>query len=264
VALPVAEQYDADDGAIFQLWCVFRASRDQVVRERLILHYAPLVKYVAGRIGAGLPPNVEQSDLVSYGVFGLIDAVEKFDPERAIKFESYAMTRIRGAILDGLRASDWIPRSLRHKARDVQNAYAALQSRLHRTPTESEVAAELGITEVQLHAIFRQLSFVNVVALDEFLTPCRDGGTALSLGETLADIHAEDPVAAAEAVEVRRLLASAIAGLPPRERTVVTLYYYEHLKLAEIGRVLGVTESRVCQLHTKAMLQLRARLADMR
>jgi RNA polymerase sigma factor for flagellar operon FliA len=264
VALPVAEQYDGDDGAIFQLWCVFRASRDQVVRERLILHYAPLVKYVAGRIGAGLPPNVEQSDLVSYGVFGLIDAVEKFDPDRAIKFESYAMTRIRGAILDGLRASDWIPRSLRHKARDVQNAYAALQSRLHRTPTESEVAAELGITEAQLHAIFRQLSFVNVIALDEFLTPCRDGGAALSLGETLADIHAEDPVAAAEALEVRRLLASAIAGLPPRERTVVTLYYYEHLKLAEIGRVLGVTESRVCQLHTKAVLQLRARLADMR
>jgi len=264
VAVPVSERYDADERAILELWFAFRTSRDQVVRERLILHYSPLVKYVAGRVGAGLPPNVEQSDLVSYGVFGLIDAVEKFEPERAIKFESYAMTRIRGAILDGLRASDWIPRSLRHKARDVQNAYAAIQSRLHRTPTEPEVAAELGISEVQLHAIFRQLSFVNVVALDEFLTPSRDGGAALSLGETLADIHAEDPVAAAEAVEVRRHLAVAIAALPPRERTVVTLYYYEHLKLAEIGRVLGVTESRVCQLHTKAMLQLRARLADMR
>ena len=264
MALPVAERYDADDGAIVQLWCAFRSSRDQRIRERLILHYSPLVKYVAGRIGSGLPSSVELSDLVSYGIFGLIDAIEKFEPERAVKFESYAMTRIRGAILDGLRANDWIPRSLRHKARDVQNAYAALQSRLHRTPTEAEVAAELGVTETQLHAIVQQLSYVNVVALDEFLTPSGDGGTGLSLRETLADVHAEDPVAAAEAVEVRRLLASAIAALPPREQTVVTLYYYEHLKLAEIGRVLGVTESRVCQLHTRAVLQLRARLADMR
>jgi RNA polymerase sigma factor for flagellar operon FliA len=231
------------------------------VRERLILHYSPLVKYVAGRVGAGLPPSVEQSDLVSYGVFGLIDAIEKFDPGRAIKFESYAMTRIRGAILDGLRTSDWIPRSLRHKARDVQNAYSTLQSRLHRTPSEREVAAELGISEQQLSAVFGQLSFINVVALDELLAPSEDGGSALSLGETLADVHAQDPVAAAEAREVRRLLARTISALPSREQTVVTLYYYEHLTLAEIGRVLGVTESRVCQLHTKAVLQLRALLS---
>jgi RNA polymerase sigma factor FliA len=263
--MPVSVGHPVDvEAAIEELWCVYKASGDQTVRERLILHYSPLVKYVAGRVGAGLPSSVEQSDLVSYGIFGLIDAIEKFDPGRTIKFESYAMTRIRGAILDGLRANDWIPRSLRHKARDVQNAYATLQAKLHRTPTEPEIAAELGITEAQLHTIFTQLSFVNVVALDEFLTPGDDGGAALSLGETLADTHAEDPVAAAEAVEVRQLLARAIAALPPREQTVVTLYYYEHLTLAEIGRVLGVTESRVCQLHTKAVLQLRTRLTDVR
>jgi RNA polymerase sigma factor for flagellar operon FliA len=264
VAVPVAERYDADEGAIVALWFAFRSGRDKRIRERLILHYAPLVKYVAGRVGSGLPSTVELSDLVSYGVFGLIDAVEKFDPARATKFESYAVTRIRGAIIDGLRANDWIPRSLRHKARDVQNAYSSLQSRLHRTPTEAEVAAELGLSEPQLHAIIRQLSFVNVVALDEFLAPTGDGHGALSLGETLADAHAEDPLAAAEAVEVRRLLAREIAALPSRERTVVTLYYFEHLKLAEIGRALGVTESRACQLHTRAVLQLRARLAGMR
>jgi RNA polymerase sigma factor for flagellar operon FliA len=264
VALPVTEQYDAGENAIVALWRAFSANRDKNTRERLILHYAPLVKYVAGRVGATLPPTVEASDLVSYGMFGLIDAVEKFDPARAVKFESYAITRIRGAILDGLRSSDWMPRSLRHKAKDIQNAYSSLQSRLHRTPTEPEVAAELGLSEPQLHAIIRELSFANVVALDEFLAPCDDGPGALSLGETLADIHAEDPLAAAEAVEDRRLLVSAIAALPSRERTVVTLYYFEHLKLAEIGRVLGVTESRVCQLHTKAVLQLRARLAGLR
>jgi RNA polymerase sigma factor for flagellar operon FliA len=265
MAQPAVAGHRTDgDVTVGDLWGVFKTSGDKAVRERLILHYSPLVKYVAGRVGAGLPPSVEQTDLVSYGVFGLIDAIEKFDPERAIKFESYAMTRIRGAILDGLRATDWIPRSLRHKARDVQNAYASLQSRLHRTPTEREVAAELDISEQQLAAIFSQLSFVNVVALDELLAPNEDGGTTLSLGETLADIHAEDPVAAAEACEVRQLLARTIAALPPREQTVITLYYYEHLTLAEIGRVLGVTESRICQLHTKAVLQLRALLADRR
>jgi RNA polymerase sigma factor for flagellar operon FliA len=261
---PPAGSPSSPEGTALDLWGIFKSSRDTAIRERLILHYSPLVKYVAGRIGAGLPATVEQSDLVSYGVFGLIDAIEKFDPDRAIKFESYAMTRIRGAILDGLRASDWIPRSLRHKARDVQNAYAALQARLHRTPREREVAEELGVTEAQLQAIFSQLSFVNVVALDELLAPSDDGTGALSLGDTLADIHAEDPVAAAEAWEIRQLLARTIAALPQREQTVVILYYYEHLTLAEIGRVLGVTESRACQLHTKAVIQLRALLPEAR
>ncbi len=263
MALPVAERFAADESAVDELWRAFRSTHDTHIRERLILHYAPLVKYVAARVGAGVPASVETADLVSYGVFGLIDAVEKFDPDRAVRFEPYATTRIRGAILDGLRANDWIPRSLRHKARSVQNAYAALLSRLHRTPTEAEIAAELGLSEPQLHVIIRQLSFANVVALDEFLGSDRGAGT-LSLRETLADVQAEDPLAAAEAVEVRHLLARAIEALPPREQTVVTLYYFEHLKLAEIGRVLGVTESRVCQLHTKAVLHLRTRLADMR
>ncbi len=159
----------AVEAAITELWREFKASGDQRLRERLILHYSPLVKYVAGRVGVGLPPNIEQADLVSYGIFGLIDAIEKFDISRAIKFETYAISRIKGAIIDELRAIDWIPRSVRYKAREVEKAYAALEARLHRTPTEPEVAGELGITLDELHTIFSQVSFVNVIALDELL-----------------------------------------------------------------------------------------------
>jgi RNA polymerase sigma factor for flagellar operon FliA len=252
----------AVEAAIGELWQQFKASGDPRLRERLILHYSPLVKYVAGRVGVGLPPNIEQADLVSYGIFGLIDAIEKFDVTRAIKFETYAISRIKGAIIDELRAIDWIPRSVRYKAREVEKAYAALEARLHRTPTETEVAAELHIGLDELHTIFSQVSFVNVVALDELLNVGGERGDKLSLVDTLEDVKAEDPVAAFETEETKYLLARAINTLPEREKIVVTLYYYEGLTLAEIGQVLGVTESRICQMHTKAVLQLRGKLAD--
>src|SRR4051812_30782273 len=250
------------DRQLEELWKEFKANGESATRERLILHYAPLVKYVAGRVGVGLPPNIEQADLVSYGIFGLIDAIEKFDLERAIKFETYAISRIRGAIIDELRAIDWIPRSVRYKAREVEKAYAALEGKLHRTPTEPEVAQEMGITLDELRTIFSRVSFVNVVALDELLNVGGDKGDKLSLVDTLEDTKAEDPVAAFESEETKYLLAKAINQLPEREKIVVTLYYYEGLTLAEIGQVLGVTESRICQMHTKAVLQLRGRLAD--
>jgi len=250
--------------AIAVLWREYKASGEERLRERLILHYSPLVKYVVGRVGVGLPPNIEQADLVSYGIFGLIDAIEKFDIERAIKFETYAISRIKGAIIDELRSIDWIPRSVRYKAREVEKAYAVLEAKLHRSPTEAEVAAELGIKLEDLHQIFSQVSFVNVVALDELLTAGGEKGDKLSLVDTLEDTRAEDPVAAFETEETKYLLARAINTLPEREKIVVTLYYYEGLTLAEIGQVLGVTESRICQMHTKAVLQLRGKLADQR
>jgi RNA polymerase sigma factor FliA len=259
-----AEEAASVEAAIAQLWRDFKTSADQRLRERLILHYSPLVKYVAGRVGVGLPPNIEQADLVSYGIFGLIDAIEKFDISRAIKFETYAISRIKGAIIDELRAIDWIPRSVRYKAREVEKAYAALEGRLHRTPTESEVATELGISLDDLHTIFSQVSFVNVIALDELLNVGGERGDKMSLVDTLEDTKAEDPVAAFETEETKYLLARAINTLPEREKIVVTLYYYEGLTLAEIGQVLGVTESRICQMHTKAVLQLRGKLADQR
>jgi RNA polymerase sigma factor for flagellar operon FliA len=250
------------EAAIAVLWRGYKTTKEEKLRERLILHYSPLVKYVAGRVGVGLPPNIEQADLVSYGIFGLIDAIEKFDLERAIKFETYAISRIKGAIIDELRSIDWIPRSVRYKAREVEKAYAALEAKLHRSPTESEVAEELGIKLEDLHTIFSQVSFVNVVALDELLTAGGEKGDKLSLVDTLEDTKAEDPVAAFETEETKYLLAKAINTLPEREKIVVTLYYYEGLTLAEIGQVLGVTESRICQMHTKAVLQLRGKLAD--
>jgi RNA polymerase sigma factor for flagellar operon FliA len=250
------------ESAIAELWREYKATGEERLRERLILHYSPLVKYVAGRVGVGLPPNIEQADLVSYGIFGLIDAIQKFDLERAIKFETYAISRIKGAIIDELRSIDWIPRSVRYKAREVEKAYAALEARLHRTPTEAEVAAELGIALEDLHQIFSQVSFVNVVALDELLTAGGEKGDKLSLVDTLEDTKAEDPVQAFESEETKYLLARAINTLPEREKIVVTLYYYEGLTLAEIGQVLGVTESRICQMHTKAVLQLRGKLSD--
>ena len=244
------------------IWEEFKLSGEPRLREQLILHYSPLVKYVAGRVGTGLPPNIEQADLVSYGIFGLIDAIEKFDLGRAIKFETYAISRIKGAIIDELRAIDWIPRSVRSKARDVEKAYASLEASLHRTPSEAEVAGELGISLPELHQIFSQVSFVNVVALDELLGAGSERGDKVSLVDTLEDTKAEDPVAAFESEETKYLLARAINLLPEREKIVVTLYYYEGLTLAEIGQVLGVTESRICQMHTKAVLQLRGKLSE--
>ena len=222
------------------------------------MHYSPLVKYVAGRVGTGLPPTIEQADLVSYGIFGLMDAIEKFEPAREFKFETYAITRIRGAIIDELRAVDWVPRSVRTKARDIENACAALETRLGRTPRESEIAQELGLTVKELRQVLSQIRCKNVSALDDLLYNAE--GDQTSLGDTLADTRMEAPGEQLEVTETKQLLARAISGLPERDKVVVTLYYYEGLTLAEIGHVLGVTESRVCQIHTKAMLQLRARL----
>jgi RNA polymerase sigma factor FliA len=249
----------AVEAGIVALWRSFGGSRTPANRDRLVLHYAPLVKYVAGRIGTGLPAHVDTGDLVQSGIFGLVDAIDRFEPDRGLKFETYAMQRIRGAILDDLRAQDWVPRSVRSRAREVERAMENLEAKLHRSASDAEVAEELGIPVGELRDLFAQLQLTSVVALDELVSAGRGAG---SLAETLPDRHAEDPVAAMEDRENRRLLAEAIAQLGERDRTVVTLYYFESLTLAEIGRVLGVTESRVCQLHTRAVLRLRTKLTE--
>jgi RNA polymerase sigma factor FliA len=249
-----------DDAAhVERLWSAYKVAARPDLRDKLILHYAPLVKYVAGRVAVGLPQNVEQADLVSYGIFGLIDAIDKFDPARGYKFETYAIARIKGAILDELRSIDWVPRSVRAKARSLEHAYAKLEAQLHRMPSDEELAAELRMSEEQLQATLNQISFVGLVALDEMLSSGAERGESLTLGDTIADAG-HGPVAAYEVEEMRQILASAINRMPEREKIVLTLYYYEGLTLAEIGEVLGVTESRVCQIHTKAVLQLRARI----
>jgi RNA polymerase sigma factor for flagellar operon FliA len=219
------------------------------------------VKFVAGRVAAGLPQNIEQTDLVSYGIFGLIDAIDKFEPERGFKFETYAIARIKGAIIDELRSIDWVPRSVRAKARAVERAYSELENELRRNPDDAEVAAKLGLSEAELGQTLSQISFTGLVALDELIGGGNGGSGSSTLGDTISD-RQHDPVEAFEVDEMKHLLADLINRMPDRERLVLTLYYYEALTLAEIGHVLGVTESRVCQIHTKAILQLRARLAD--
>jgi RNA polymerase sigma factor for flagellar operon FliA len=243
-------------------WEEYKATGDPALRNKLILHYAPLVKYVAGRVSVGLPNNIEQADLVSYGIFGLVDAIEKFDPERGNKFETYAISRIKGSIIDELRAIDWVPRSVRQKARSVEKAIAELEQRLKRPPTDEEIAEHMGIDLHELEEIYSQTSFVGLVALEELIHLTSDRGESPKVGDTLADQKIKEPGEAYESEEVKAELAEAINKLSEREKIVVTLYYYEGLTLAEIGGVLGVTESRVCQIHTKAILQLRARLLD--
>ncbi|HSL11527.1 MAG TPA: RNA polymerase sigma factor WhiG [Actinomycetota bacterium] len=249
------------DDALGAIWHAFKSDGDDDARERLILHYAPLVKYVASRVATGLPSSVDQSDLVSYGMFGLIDALNKFEPGRGNKFETYAIPRIKGAIIDELRAMDWVPRSVRFKQREIEKALADLEAMLKRQPTEKELAERLGVSLAELHEVITQVSFVSVLALDETISVGQDRGEQVSLIDTLAD-KGLDPTQGVESQETRGLLAAAINGLSEREKIVVTLYYFEGLTLAEIGGILGVTESRVCQIHTKAVGLLRNQLTE--
>jgi RNA polymerase sigma factor for flagellar operon FliA len=249
-----------DPAELAKLWAAYKESGDLALRDRLIIHYSPLVKYVAGRVAVGLPGNIDQADLVSNGIFGLIDAIGKFEPDRGFKFETYAISRIKGAILDELRSIDWVPRSVRLKARAIEQAFAKLESERHHTPADAELAAELGMTEAQLQATFSQISFVGLVALDEILLVGGERGEVLTVGDTLAD-PSHGPMATYEIEEMRQLLADAINRMGEREKLVLTLYYYEGLTLNEIGQVLGVSESRVSQIHTKAVIHLRAKLS---
>ena len=244
------------------LWQEFKRTGDRGLRDRLILTYAPLVKYVAGRLGSGLPAHVEEGDLVSYGLLGLIGAIERFDPERDIKFETYAIARIKGSIIDELRSMDWVPRSVRARARDIERAIADLESRLTRAPTDEEIAAKLGITEEEFQDSLLEISRSSIAALDELWASPGSSGDAVALIDTIEDPTAAEPQSAMAHTEVREALGEAISRLPEREKLVVTLYYYEELTLREIGEVLGVTESRVSQLHTKAILRLKARLSS--
>lgn len=240
------------------LWERFKATKSSEVRDRLIINYAPLVKFVAGRVGVGLPRSVDHADLVSYGIFGLIDAIDKFEPERGFKFETYAINRIKGAILDELRALDWVPRSVRSRAREIERSMAELEHRLQRTPTDEELANHMTMPVEDLQDSLAEISLLGVVALDEVLGP----GSGTSLGDMVADSSGLSPEAAFQKEETRRTLTDALNRLPDRERLVLTLYYFEGLTLAEVGDVLGVTESRVCQIHAKSVMSLRNRLTE--
>ena len=242
------------------LWLQYRKTADQGLRDRLILTYAPLVKYVAGRLGSGLPAHVDEGDLVSYGLLGLIGAIERYEPDRDVKFETYAIARIKGAIIDELRSLDWVPRSVRTRARQIERAIAELERTLMRAPTDEEIASKVGLTGEELEESLTDISRSSIAALDELWTVSGQGDQ-IALIDTIEDTDAPDPQGALSQTEMKEAIADAIARLPEREKLVVTLYYYEELTLREIGEVLGVTESRVSQLHTKAVLRLKARLS---
>lgn len=247
------------DASVARLWRAYELSGDT---EFLLLHYWPLVDQTAGRVSGDLPSFVERGDLVSYGTFGLIDAIQKFDRRRGIKFETYASIRIRGAILDGLRSIDWVPRSVRARMREITRAEGALRSALSRSPTEDEVAAEIGITVANLRKWSAEAALSTVVALDDARhAPGLD--RAESASARSSDGQTEQPDQALEVAERQRAVVGAIEGLCDRDRTVIDLYYYRGLKLTEIGRVLGVTEARVSQLHTRARTALRKTLLTM-
>jgi RNA polymerase sigma factor for flagellar operon FliA len=242
------------------LWRRYKDDGDQRARERLVLAYAPLVKYVAGRMSSGLPAHVEEADLISYGLLGLISAIERFDPSRDIRFETFAITRVKGSIIDELRSLDWVPRSVRAKAREIERANAKLEHQLHRAPTDKEMADALGVSTEEFQESLVRISNSSVVALDELWTVSDSSGDTVSLLDTIQDPDAVDPSREMALTDMKDRLAEAIARLPEREKLVVALYYYENLTLREIGEVLGVTESRVSQLHTKAVLRLKSRL----
>lgn len=250
------------DVELRDLWKRYKADGDRHARERLVLAYSPLVKYVAGKMGSGLPSYVDDADLISYGLTGLISAIERFEPSREIKFETYAMSRIKGSIIDELRSMDWVPRSVRMRAREFERANAKLEHKLHRAPTDQELADELGVTPEELQEHIQQISNSAVIALDELWSVSDSSGGQVSLLDTIEDPHAADPEKSFDAVTVKEQIAEAISRLPEREKLVIALYYYENLTLREIGEVLGVTESRVSQLHTKAVLRLKSRLQD--
>jgi RNA polymerase sigma factor for flagellar operon FliA len=244
-----------------ELWRRYKGDGDEKARERLVVAYSPLVKFIAGRMASGLPAHVDEADLISYGLLGLIGAIERFDLEREIKFETFAVARIKGAIIDELRSLDWVPRSVRARARDVEKAHAALEGQLGRTPTDEEMSAKLDMSVEEFQDALLEIANSSVLALDDlwtFADPEGSGGQ-ISVLDTIQDPNAIDPEIEAHTSELKDRLADAIESLPERERLVIALYYYENLTLREIGEVLGVTESRVSQLHTKAVLALRSR-----
>ncbi len=244
------------------MWRRYKSDSDSRARERLVLAYSPLVKYVAGRMASGLPPHVDEADLISYGLGGLISAIERFDLGREIKFETYAITRIKGSIIDELRSLDWVPRSVRARAREIERANSKLEHKLQRAATDEELAAEIGISPQELQDSLIAISHSSVAALDELWSTSDSSGDQVSLMDTLIDPGAPDPAQALDLGDLKDRIADAIAFLPEREKLVIALYYYENLTLREIGEVLGVTESRVSQLHTKAVLRLRSRMQE--
>lgn len=246
-----------------ELWPEYLRTRNHIIREVIAEQYAPLVKYVAAKVASGLPQNIEFDDLIGYGAFGLIDAIEKYDPGRNTKFKTYAVTRIRGAIFDNLRDEDWVPRSVRQKIKDLESVVTSMENRLGRTVEDAEIAQEMGISLDEFHDLLKRINCTSVLSLNDTGHSGKDN-ERLSLTELLESPSSLNPDSMVERSEIRKMVFDTIMGLPEKEKKVLILYYYEDLTLKEIGQVLEVTESRVSQLHTKAIFRLRTKLDKVR
>lgn len=236
---------------IFNIWEAYTKTKDLKLREELIIKYTYLVKYVAGRLYASYGNNVEFDDLVSYGIFGLIDAIDKYDLSRGVKFETYAQLRIRGAIIDQLREMDWLPRSVRQKSKELEKTYYELESTLGRPATDEEMADRLGVTVEEFQKKIQNINTYSIVSLDDLLEQKRE--VVCSAEERQEDA----PENVVENTEVKEILIDTINTLPEKEKKIVALYYYEELTYKEIGKLLSISESRVSQLHTKAIIRLK-------
>lgn len=238
---------------IDKIWDLYVKNRDASAKEALILHYSPMIKLVVGKMSIFVGNALDFDDLVSYGIFGLIDAVDKFDPHKGVKFETYASLRIRGAVIDGLRALDWVPRTLRQKNKHLEEAFVQLEAELGREPTNEDLAAKLNVSVKEVEEEISKTSLLSLISFDEYLESNHEAAEPGDSGE-------ESPETVFDQKELKQILAAAIENLTEKERLVVTLYYYEELNLKEISKVMDVSESRVSQIHSKAMLKLRTRL----
>jgi len=246
-----------------ELWKEFKKTKSSVIRDKIIRQYMPLVKYVAGKVSTGMPDSVEFDDLVGFGQFGLLDAINKYDPDKNVKFKTYAVTRIRGAIFDELRQIDWVPRSVRQKSREIEDAITSLESRLGRTASDSEIADSLNMTEDEYHKTVMKVSGTSILSLND-VWYAGDDNDNMSIGNSIEAPSSLNPDVITERDEIKKVIAEAINELPEKEKMVIVLYYHEDLTFKEIGEVLEVSESRISQLHTKANLRLRAKLTNLR
>ncbi len=252
---------DTKGEEIKKLWFAYQEQPNNAqIRERLIISYLHLVRYVVSRLPITLPVSIAHEDLISYGTMGLMEAVERFDPSRGLKFETYAVTRIRGSIIDQLRFQDWIPRGVRKRSKELGEAMQALEERLGRTPTNDELAEELGVEKTKLKTMLAESNNL-VLSLDEKWGNDSEGSKG-SLIDTVEDKSSPDPEGELEVIELRARLAESISSLPEREKLLIALYYHENMTLKEIGEVICVSESRVCQLHAQAILRLKGKLSQ--
>jgi RNA polymerase sigma factor for flagellar operon FliA len=246
-----------------ELWELYRKTGDPEIRDMFVKQYAPLVKYVAGKVAIGMPHNVDFDDLVGFGVFGLIDAIEKFDPNKHVKFKTYAVTRIRGAIFDELRSIDWVPRSVRQKSREIEDTVHRLEASLGRSASDKEIADEMGMSETEFQKTMMKVSGTSILSLNDVWYTGEDNDK-VSIVDSIESPQSLNPDSIVEKEEIKRVIVQAINELPEKEKKVLVLYYYEDLTLKEIGKVLEVTESRISQLHTKAIMRLRSKLTNIK